>query len=416
MILSHARTFALFSMLLGCWALISTFYSEPIRLRANVDFPAFYIAGQIINEGGDPYNRSRQEELYQQMAPGKVEDNRRLFAYTPFFALLFVPLAEVSYFLSFAIWTTLSVGLFVAGFLLVAREIPSRHKYDALIMAFSFLPFYAWCLGMGQTSAFGFFFLALAIYFEKSRRLVLSGFALALLLYKPPLLVLLIPMLLITQRWKTLAGLSCGAIVLGLISLAVVRGDPSSYLAMLRHFAELKATGSHVTALEIDAFSFFYSLVGLQWANLLFVGLVVLALPLLFTAWRKNSDQAWAIAISWTLILNYYVLLYDATLAIVAVVLSWKLCKNKLLQFLLVALFIAPWLQTYLAQRFDLQPVTLALFALSGYLLFRVQRVINQVGLSAGIPNQPDEDVYSIWSRAQRNRNTSGEFVRTMPR
>lgn len=373
---ARARAYAVLTVILGLSIASYLFLTVPERLTSSVDFPAFYNAGRIINEypRGSLYKRELQQTLYQEIAP--AARTYLFFVYTPFFALLFAPVALLPYLPAFACWVLISLALFIVGFRLAwtAASLPLRHFTTGFVLALSFLPFYSWCLLIGQTSAFGFFWLALAIYLDRKDRPFASGCALAMLLYKPTLLLLLLPMLAVTKRWRTLAGFCVGAAALGLVSLAVIgfSGIPE-YLDMLAFFSQSKATGRHLIFFDVDAFSFFLPILG-NHAGLAVLALAAVVTPFLLRAWRRDPKGSFALAITWTLVLNFYVVIYDSTMIILAAVLSaGSLAHSQLprgFRWLLLALFLIPWVARQSAQNYGFQPMTVAFVALGCYQLY----------------------------------------------
>ena len=375
--LDRARVYAVLTALLGLTVAVALLIATPERIRNNVDFPAFYNAGRIVKDyaGGELYNSELQQTLYGEIAPVTAATKSLFFVYSPFFALLFVPLAWLPYPLAFALWVLISAVLFTVGFRLVwtAAALPQEHFTNAFVIALSFLPFYSWCLLIGQTTAFGFFWLALAIYFDRQSRSVLSGLALAMLLYKPTLLLLIVPMLFVTRRWLSLMGFAAGALLLGTVSLAVIgfAGVPR-YFHLLAFFSRAKASGLHPIIFDVDALSFFIPLFG-QRASLIALGFAIVVAPFLVRAWQRDSWNSFAPTITWSLVLNLYVVIYDATLIILAVVLSaGKLGQDRLprtFRWLMLALFLLPWVAKQSTVRFGLQPMTIALVAFGVYQL-----------------------------------------------
>lgn len=363
-------------MALVCIFVIGDFRRNPESFTASVDFPAFYNAGRILDSypWSNLYNRELQERLYIELVPGTSpgDANVLFFSYSPFFALLFAPIALLPYRIALLCWSIISFIFFSVGFLRVWNTLglPSKHKLSAFLIAVSFLPFFAWCLLVGQSSAFGFFALALAIALDREGRLFASGLALSLLTYKPPLLILFLPMLLITGRHKTFGGFCVGGAVLGSLSLAMIgpAGLPS-YFEMLRNFSVLKITGRRRTFHEIDLFSFFNSAfhdhVWLTVSVTAVIGIVVFAF--LAREWVRTPDRAWALAIPWTTILNLYFLIYDSTILILAVLLTvdW-LSQSRLLRWLIAALFVTALFDI---ARLGFQPITFAIAAFGYYQL-----------------------------------------------
>ena len=371
--LERATAYALVTMAIGCFVIFSEFYKAPQEISGSTDFPAFYNAGRILNEypRGSLYDQKLQHQLYLEVAPQAADD--RFFAYTPFFALFFSPLALLPFSAAFVFWIVISLAFFTAGFWLAwsTTDLPIEYRARSFLIALSFLPFFAWCVLEGQSSAFGFFFLALAIYLDRKSPFA-SGYALAMLLYKPPLLILLVPMLIVTKRWRSLSGFAVGAFVLALISFALIglSGLPA-YLAMLKHFSLITAQTPNWR--EIDGLSFFLPFFRRPIACGLLLAMAAIALPFIFKAWSRNPETAWSHAITWTMVLNFYVLLYDSTLVILAVLISVSALRKTLpiaYRWLLLVLFLAPWLQTDFAKSYGFRPMTIALIAFGCYQLW----------------------------------------------
>src|SRR6185437_12922520 len=138
--------------------------------------------------------------------------------YPPYVAILFRPLSRMSYLSAYVTWMWISLVLYVAGLGMISRRfIRGDPLHQSLIFCFSlgFYPFLVGTLINGQLCAVGFFAMALAIREDERRRLFQSGLALSLCAYKPTLLVLILPMLLVTKRFKTLLGFGVG--VLGVV-------------------------------------------------------------------------------------------------------------------------------------------------------------------------------------------------------
>ncbi|MGH9853500.1 MAG: glycosyltransferase family 87 protein, partial [Blastocatellia bacterium] len=195
--------------------------------QLGADFGAYYIAGKIFNSvsPGRIYDRDLQRKFYHELFPSAPPGEELPYVNAPFFALPFPVLARLEYPLAYLIWILISLGLYVSGFTLLWRTLdamPEDTYLVALLLALSFMPFLAECLAGGQTSAFGFFFLALAISCERRGRPLMSGAALSLCLYKPTLLLLILPMLVITRRFSTIAGFVIGGLLLAATSLLVV--------------------------------------------------------------------------------------------------------------------------------------------------------------------------------------------------
>jgi hypothetical protein len=328
----------------------------------------------------------------------------------PFFVLPFTILARMPYSWAYLLWLLLSLALYVAGLTLIWRTldgIPRDAWLTSLLLALSFMPFLVECLAGGQTSAVGFFCLAFAISSERRGYHILSGLAISLCAYKPTLLLLAMPMLLITRRYKTLLGFVAGCGILGLLSLLVVgREGCLGYINSLLYFTN--ASTSAASGLRswkyVDVNSFFRLLMGhhtfLRWTMMAAVFLIVL--PLLFRLWwqsnpgrRADQSLVWALTLTWTLVLNLYVGIYDSTLVVLSVLLTTDVMYRRIesdqlwlpatFKAILLLLYIVPWITQPIARLTGLQIFTLvlAVFGVYQIIQFRLRKP-RQRGALAG--------------------------------
>jgi len=98
---------------------------------------------------------------------------------------------------------------------------------------------------------------------------------------------------------------------------------------------------------------------------------------------RPASCLTWAATLTWTLLLNVYVPIYDAPLVALAVILTlgaiselgWNDVTGWLV-FLALLVFAASWNTESIAQKYGLQPLTILLLILAlGQLLLLEQAV-----------------------------------------
>ena len=243
------------------------------------------------------------------------------------------------------------------------------------------MPFLVECLAGGQTSAFGFFCLAAAIVSERKGRLFVSGLILSLCAYKPTLLLLIVPMLLITRRYKTLLGFFAGLAVLAIVSLLTVNVDGLvGFINTLLYFTT--ASTSVVSGLRtwkyVDVNSFFRLLTGehvyLRW--FLTGAAFLFGLPFLVKTWWHPSDRnlVWAITIASTLVLNLYVGIYDSTLVVLSALLTadvlYRTYHGKLpasYKLILVLVYVVPWMTQPLARVTGVQVFTVVLAGFAWY-------------------------------------------------
>lgn len=368
------------------------------------DFAVFYVAGSIFDLYSPEriYDINLHTQLYRGLFPGVPSGSQLPYANAPFFVLPFAMLAHLPYRWAYLIWMLISIGLYFGGLRLLwgtFESIPGNSWLTTLLLAFSFTPFLIEGLSGGQVSVFGFFWLALALRLERQGHQLLSGAALAFCAYKPTLLVLILPMLVITRRMATLRGFAIGSLGLALLSvLAVGWRGCRNYLDMLLLFLNAStATESGLRTWKyVDINSFSRLLAGGhtygRWAMVLVF--VAVTLSLLFRTWLKADCKRekirsllWSSAIAWTLVLNVYLGIYDTVLIVLSVLITTDvLCRKAMdnqsgltptYKYLLLLLYLIPWITQTIAQLTGIQLYTLVLAAF-GFYLIGVLRQCNQ--------------------------------------
>ena len=152
--------------------------------------------------------------------------------------------------------------------------------------------------------------------------------------YKPTLLVLILPMLLLMRQWRTLAGFACGGAILAGLSLATVGPTAcAQYVGLLCDYAG-RTGGAGMHGLRIWKFIDLNSCLKLLHVPRITAWCVLLSVAGLLAreAWtlrprsardaHRNLPLAWAATISWTMVLNVYVGVYDSVLILPAIVLT----------------------------------------------------------------------------------------------
>ena len=361
------------------------------------DFPAFYDAGTVINRYGAAklYDISLQARIYHEQFPLADVATSLPFVNAPVLALPLPFLSRLAYPSAYALWLLLSIALYVGGFRLLWSELkgmPGSSYGTALLIAVTFMPFMGECLSGGQTTAIGFFCLAAALTLEARGQMLASGCMLSLVMYKPTLLLLICPMLMLTGRWRTIAGLMLGSTLLALVSIATYGWNSlSGWLGTLA-FAGRNAT-SIITGLRtwkfVDINSFARGLAGshpaIRWI-IVGVSLSIL-LPWVVRAWRtmRNGNDvyplaAWAVTLAWLPVLNLYVGFYDAALLGLSVMLTTDQLYRRSpelppgYRLLLLALYVIPWCSQPIARSTGVQLYTLVIAGWGVYVLLDVRR------------------------------------------
>jgi|GEM_PF-2565638 hypothetical protein len=198
------------------------------------DFIAYETAGRIVDQGAVRrlYDLDLQQQVGKaiEVAGGVPADQyfRLAFDNPPLVALLFAPLALLPPALGLAIWTIFNVActVVVAWLFLRALPVPSASVLFTLVLGL--LLFWPDFLGYfyGQMMGLVLLLYALTAYWLQRRHDVAAGIALALLAALKPQYALLL-LLIVCMQWRrrTLPVMLLAGGVLALISLALVGLD-----------------------------------------------------------------------------------------------------------------------------------------------------------------------------------------------
>lgn len=362
------------------------------------DFAGFYVAAQILERGqtSQLYDRALHDELYHELLPKLDHGDAIPYVHPPFVAGVLRPLTRVPYEAAVAIWLTISASLYVGGVWLLLRSLPDLRREHAgivLLTAFSFEPFLMECWLGGQLSVVGFFSYALAWFCLSRDRSVVAGMALGLSFYKPTLLLLTLPLLVVGRCGRMLLGMTITGILLAGLSLAFVGWDVSvGYLDVLLSFRKSTSGGGLgiLTWKYVDLNNTLRLLCGDRSPALTVVFLVFSLVPfaaLVKSWWRwpsSNADQRqwlWAATLSWLPVLNLYVGIYDSIFVVQSVLLaadtllrerrSETPLTNSGLAYWTLAVAASAWFSQSLARVSGVQVYTLAVIGLGTYLLRR---------------------------------------------
>ncbi|MGB7735461.1 MAG: glycosyltransferase 87 family protein, partial [Thermoguttaceae bacterium] len=246
-------------------------------------------------------------------------------------------------------------------------------RLTAMLAAFSFTPFLFEGWVSGQICAVAIFCAAAAIYLRQQGREFSAGMVLAVLTFKPTLLLLLLPMLVVTRSFRVLCGVAASGLVLLAISFWAVGYDGClGFLRFLARYAEaervapemLKSSWKYVD-LRSAAYPIF--LHPSPWSSAMLAVLVAAAAMLLWRTWRHCTDWrlAWATALIWTPVLSPHCAIYDTVLLIPAVFLAAPAQKSSDWFWPLVMLvYLAAWCSQPIAAMTGFQPLSAAIVLL----------------------------------------------------
>jgi Glycosyltransferase family 87 len=365
------------------------------------DFAMFYVAGRILDERGaaSVYDHELEDAVYRNIVPGATALHRT-YAYPPYIAELFRPLARLPLTAALAVFMIATPLVFLAAWsILAARFGPIARDARVLgyVAALSFFPFlgYTW-LG-AQISTLGFLSIAMTLALEDRGRLVASGLALSLCLYKPTLLLLILPMLVATGRPVQLAGFAAGAALQAVLWLATgAAASVTAFRYELTWYIE-QATAARqffnpYRYVDVNAFFRLLPYGRSSAATVLLVIIVCAMAAALVATWlrTRRADRparllAWAATIAWTPVLNIYVPLYDTVIVAAAALIAVAAVEARgwrgwhRLGPALLLVYATAWIGELAARAIRVQIFTLALGAFGCLLLVEANQAARRV-------------------------------------
>jgi hypothetical protein len=364
------------------------------------DYAAFYTAGTILNHYGPQhlYDPHLQNAVFHRALPEARVSSRLPYVYPPFVAALMRPLAALPYTASFAVWLLISAAAYVGGLWLLRPclgLLADRRASTTFLVAMAFEPFIIETWLGGQLSAFAFAAFAAAIRLDADGRPLAAGLALGGCLYKPTLLLLVVPVLILRRAARSLIGLASSAAGLVAISwwAAGTRG-------LTDYFHTLVAYGRGQTSFQgtvvplwkfVDISSFLQLLSGHtgSWVAYFALTAAVAALALIVRRTSLTGPASvrlpWAAILFLTLVCNSHVGAYDLVLAGLAALLMVDRAKlSRPVQALLVGLYVVPWFSGQLAKASHFVVLTPMLAALGVLALSRFPGAPVETAAAAG--------------------------------
>lgn len=404
-------------MNLVCWGLFLGFFIFPIavilwiRIRAGmrfgnllpIDFIYFYGVGRIVNEypAAKLYDYAVQAKVFNEIYP-LHEGVWATSPYPPLVAQFFSLLARYSIVHAYFLWFGASLTLYLAGIGATVKAVFPKERLKASLVfcfALAFPSFLFYTLTVGQLSSMAVFAVGLAVYQDRQSRPFYSGLALSLLAYKPILLALLLLMLFLTRRFRLLCGFFTGTAILILVATALMGVQIwPAYAHLLGIWSRMAGIGGAPVvrhSILIDLNSFWYAIPGGRSR----LGLALLTSLMIATAtwlatllWRSSTNNrpvqylAWATTLTWTLLLNVYIPIYDSSLLTIAVILTlgalrdleWSEAAGWII-FLAVLISAVSGGTEAIARSHGIQPLTILLFLLGMAQLLLLHRAIRKI-------------------------------------
>ncbi len=327
------------------WLISISFGSGNFDLGGQVigtDYLMFYTAGSTLAAGdqGELYNFENQFERQVEIIGPEHED---FFAYInlPFLAWLYVPLSGLPYVWSFAIWCLIGLGLLWGSLALLGRP-------EAIFLSLTFFPVIA-NFTFGQNAFVSLFLLAAVYACWMADKKILTGVLLALLLYKPQLVmgVGFLWVLNFRQEWRALVGFVLGC---GLVSGILFFTMPEAAAAYAVFAQEVLPTLSEWGEFPIVHMhhirGFWQLLLPAALSEPLWIIGNLAGLFFFWRLWSQSQDRSdkpfwYAAATLLTLWTTPHAILYDLTLLLIPAVLLWHARPDWHNQ--LLAIYIWGW-------------------------------------------------------------------------
>ncbi len=355
-----------------------------------VDFIYFYGIGRLLNQHPaiKLYDYGLQLKTFNEIYP--LSANHQVWGrspYPPFVAKFFSAFAHFSFESAFFSWMGLSFILYIAGLTAAVKAaLPKDRLRGSLVFCFSIASplFLYFNLAVGQLATVAVFSTGLAVYLERRSRHVLSGLALSILAYKPTLLLLIVPMMFVTRRFRALVGFCTGGVVL-IVASTMFAGPQiwPVYAHFLETFAGTAGIHGEVSIKRweyVDFNSVSYSIPGgrTRLGVALLACLVIGIGAWIVVLWRKSvgsdvtvQNLIWAITLTWTLLINVYVPVYDTLLiAVAAALTTGALAQIKWgriagwMSVLTIAISMVSFKAESIAQEHGIQPLTILIIFL----------------------------------------------------
>jgi len=288
------------------------------------DFPSFYAAGSIVLDG-------RIDELYDAEVQRAYQadfhdhpDEFLYFAYPPFTAIAYAPLAALPYGAAFAVQSLAALAALIAAlWMLWPTSRLGNPGIDGVLAATALglvtYPIVVAVLG-GQNTTFTLLLAAMVWRFAERRLFVATGLAAAAMLYKPQFGLIVIGFLVVARRWRAAAVAVAGGMVL--YASAVIGLGPDWPSSWWNHITWFGASNTDVNGhLMVNISGWITAVFGdgpVPTGLVVVATLAVAGLTVLVLFRRGVQWLAFGTAMAAMLLIAPSALAYDAGIALVA--------------------------------------------------------------------------------------------------
>jgi len=319
----HEARWELSSDALMLLALLDVFFWFGMLLSGQrmVDYSVLYTGGGLVRGG---HGRLLFDAVAQADFQHRVLGLSSLlpFNHLAYEALLFVPLAGLSYRASLLIWQLLSLGFLLLSAQLLAKSF-HRRFVEVALLAGAFLPT-SLTVRFGQDSLLLLLLFSASLLALRQGREQLGGFLLAMALFKPHFVLPLALMLLWRRGTSFRKGFLGGAVGVGVLSTAVTGVAGWRQLLSLMRYAAY-GTGDWmggVASMRPDLRGFL-ALLGVGPQSAVWISVAIAALLFLLIAWLlrhpAEPEKIFSPLIAYTLAASIYLIAHDLSLLMIPI-------------------------------------------------------------------------------------------------
>ncbi len=303
-------------------------------LRAgHQDFTAFYTAGRLLSqgEGARLYDNDAQHRAQQEFAPQvQISTGPLRYIHPPAEAAIFIPFAKLPYFEGYLLWALLNLIVLTLSVLVLRQHLPDLGAQPAVLWWLAGPAFFPAFLALmqGQDILPLLLLYALAWAAMKRRADFAAGGWLGLGLFRFHLVLPFLFVLALQKRWRLLGGAAGAAILMGLLSAAVVGWKEAlAYPAFALRLANQVGTGVNTPEHMPNLRGLVYVLLPPGMSHVRGFAVVALSLALLggtARLWRSSNDPQlfplqFSLALIAALLVSYHGYDYDLSLALIPV-------------------------------------------------------------------------------------------------
>ncbi len=362
------------------------FWSLRVQVREGYsDFASFYGAGRILRGGlhDKIYDYQTQWDMQRSFAPKVViRHGPLLYNHAAFEAWLFWFFGGLPYPVAFVLWNVVNLGMLAGIAWLMRTYVPGGFAF-VLLLGLAFFPVLL-VFVQGQDSMLLLLLLVLAFRALKLRREFAAGIFLGLALFKPHLVLPLALIFLFRAQIRVLAGLAISAIAVFIASVAAVGWhDTLNYPRYVWKLSQQHAIGAITPVNMPNVRGLLDSLFPRHHMVVPIVNVAV-ALCLSYLAarvWNRLSDNSkipdavaidlgYSFAVIVTVLVSYHLYAYDATLALLPIivfsglVLAGRATRPTTMWSIALLLFTPLWAGLlFWARHLNLMALVFAFFA-----------------------------------------------------